>query len=140
MRASLLRATNVTLAAALAPALLVAAAAPASAAPAGNCGYQQYCFATTVDDPVTRDLTVVCGAAGPATAQVTVVSCYVVGNNGDVHYGPRTLTSGISTVSTWTVPAWSRRSTSYTVCVGAGYYSTGGTYYAPANYICGSTV
>jgi hypothetical protein len=130
------------------PALLVTMAAPASAVVSASltasCGYSQTCSGYAQDVPGVgasgTDVQVSCSATTPYQVQATVVRCYIVGNNGDAHWAPATLTQGQASTMQHRFPAWSLTSRSYQVCVGAGYYSVGGTYFAPAGYVCGASV
>ena len=130
------------------PAMLVALASPAAAMAAvqlapSNCGYSQTCAGYAQDVPgvgTGTDIEVSCTAAGTRDVQATIVRCYIQGNNGDIHYTNSVLTQGRASTLTYTFDAWNLSSRTYNVCVGAGYYSTGGTYFAPTGYKCGSAV
>jgi hypothetical protein len=130
------------------PAVIIAVATPAGAVASAqlspaNCGYNHTCvgYAQDVVGVGTgTDVFVSCTAAGTASVQATIVRCYIKGNTGDIHYTNPVLTQGNASTLTHTFDAWSLQSRTYTICVGAGYYSNSGTYFAPTNYKCGSAV
>lgn len=126
--------------------LVAASAAPASAfasAAGGNCGYgrNQVCVAYAQSVPQVgtgSDVTVSCTALTTQSVQATIVQCYIVGNNGDVHWTPAILTQGQASTLVHTFDAWDLTSNTYRVCTGAGIFN--GTYFGPSNFVCGSVV
>jgi hypothetical protein len=111
-----------------------------------SCGYSQTCSGAAQDIPgvgsAGTDVAVNCNAQTPYTVQATIVRCYIWGNNGDKHYTSPVLTQGQASSLAYRFNARSDNLTSrsYILCVGAGYYSTGGTYFGPTNYACNTGV
>lgn len=117
------------------------ASAMASVSVTSNCGYGQWCtgYAQSVPQVGTgSSVQVSCTAVTPYTVQATVVQCYIEGNNGDVHWTDAVLTQGRVSTLTETFDAWSLRSNAYRICTGAGIFN--GTYYGPANFVCGAVI
>jgi len=135
---------------AVAAGLVAASAAPASAlasvglAPS-SCGYwyDQTCAGYAQDVIGVgsgSDVAVACDATSRYSVQITIVQCYIEGNNGDQHYSRAVWTQGQTSALTETFPAWSLQSRAYRVCVGAGYVDTWGNVYLPDGYSCGASV
>ncbi len=132
---------------AVTPVVLVAMGTPASAMAAisvtTSCGYSQTCEGYAQDVPnvgTGADVTVSCTVYTPFSVQATTVQCYILGNTGDVHYTPTKLTQGQASTTNYTFDSSSLTSRSYNICVGGGYFSNGGTNFAPTNFRCGSAV
>lgn len=133
----------VALGSAAAVGLTTSPAGAVVSAAGGNCGYGQTCAAYAQSVPrvgTGSDVVVNCSAATPYTVQITVVQCYIRGNNGDVHWTSPQFTQGQASTLTATFGAWDLRSNVYQVCTGAGVVTTGGTYYGPTGFVCGAVV
>lgn len=126
---------------------LAMAVAPSSAAGAdcgyGSGGHYQQCHGQAQSTPKVgtgEDVRAVCAAETPFSVQATIVSCKIVGTNGDTHWSNATVLNGEAAALTQTWPASDLSSNSYTLCVYAGYISSTGVYHAPTNPACGVTV
>lgn len=123
------------------------AVTPASAAPA-DCGYSsgghyQQCHGQAQSTPKVgtgQDVRAVCSAESPFSVQATIVSCEIIGTNGDTHWSGATVINGPASVLVHTWPASELSSNSYQLCVYAGFISTTGVYHAPDHPACGVTV
>jgi len=123
------------------------AVTPASAAPS-DCGYSsgghyQQCHGQAQSTPKVgtgEDVRAVCSAETPFSVQATIVSCEIIGTNGDTHWSGATVLNGPAAALTHTWSASELSSNSYLLCVYAGYISTTGVYHQQTNGPCGITV